>query len=140
MKLLRSMWKAYALIAISGLLAMPMMARASESFDINALAIDDENRYSNVGAFIIAFVDDDGNVVGRRSHCSGTLIAKQVFITAGHCTGPGEFPKPSFFALFVSLAVDALDQTTWIRAARERTDPGSGMIKWGVVTHPRGRR
>jgi len=123
------------ILVIGVLLAMPT-ARAEDPFDIDTLAIDDENRYSNVGAFIIAFVDDDGNVVARRSHCSGTLIAKQVFITAGHCTGPGEFPKPSFFALFVSLAVDALDQTTWIRVARERTDPVSGMIKWGVVTHP----
>jgi len=124
------------LIVLGGLLAMPMTARAEDTFDINALPIDDENQFSNVGAFIVAFVDDDGNVVARRAHCSGVLIHERVFLTAGHCTGPGEFPKPSFFALFVSLAADALDQTTWIRVARERTDPGSGMIKWRVVTHP----
>ena len=118
------------------LLAMPMTVLADGPFDIDALPIDNENRYSNVGAFIVAFVDDDGNVVARRAHCSGVLIHERVFLTAGHCTGPGEFPKPSFFALFVSLAADALDQTTWIRVARERTDPGSGMIKWRVVTHP----
>ena len=123
------------ILVIGALLAMPT-ARAEDPFDIDALAIDDENRFSNVGAFIVAFVDDDGNVVARRAHCSGVLIHERVFLTAGHCTGPGEFPKPSFFALFVSLAADALDQTTWIRVARERTDPGSGMIKWRVVTHP----
>jgi len=103
---------------------------ASDPFDINALSVDEENRFSNVGAFIVALVDDNGNPVGRRSHCSGVLIHERVFLTAGHCTGPGEFPKPSFIALFVSLAADALDQTTWIRVAREHTDAGSGMIKW----------
>jgi len=121
------------ILVIGALLAMPT-ARAEDPFDINTSAIDDENRYPNVGAFIIAFVDDDGNVIARRSHCSGVLIHERVVLTAGHCTGPGEFPKPSFFALFVSLAVDALDQTTWIRVAR--ADAGSGMIKWGVATHP----
>jgi len=124
------------LIAVGGLLAMPMTAHASGPFDIDSLLLDEENRFSNVGAFIVALVDDDGNPVGRRSHCSGVLIHERVFLTAGHCTGPGEFPKPSFLALFVSLAVDALDQTTWIRVAKESTDAESGMIKWRVVTHP----
>jgi hypothetical protein len=123
-------------IVLGCLLPMPMTVHAQGSFDINALSVDEENRYSNVGAFIVAFLDDDGNVVARRAHCSGVLIHERVFLTAGHCTGPGEFPKPSFFALFVSLAADALDQTTWIRVAREHTDPGSGMNKWRVVTHP----
>jgi hypothetical protein len=117
-------------------MATPTGVLASGPFDINALSVDEENRFSNVGAFIVALVDDDGNVVARRPHCSGVLIHERVFLTAGHCTGPGEFPTPSFFALFVSLAVNALDQTTWIRVAKEHTDPGSGMIKWRVVTHP----
>ena len=124
------------LVALGGLIATPTEVLASDPFDINALSVDEENRFSNVGAFIIALVDDDGNLVGRRSHCSGVLIHERVFLTAGHCTGPGEFPKPSFLALFVSLAVDALDQTTWIRVAKESTDAESGMIKWRVVTHP----
>jgi hypothetical protein len=124
------------LVVLGWLLASPMTVRAEGPFDINALSVDEENRYSNVGAFIVAFLDDDGNVVARRAHCSGVLIHERVFLTAGHCTGPGEFPKPSFFALFVSLAADALDQTTWIRVAKESTDAESGMIKWRVVTHP----
>jgi hypothetical protein len=91
------------LIVLGWVLAMPMTVRAQGSFDINALPIDEENRFSNVGAFIIAAVDDDGNVVGLRPHCSGTLIHNQIFLTAGHCTGPGEFGIPPFIRLFVSL-------------------------------------
>ena len=132
----RTRMTARSLIVVGGLLAMPMTAHASGPFDINTLLVDEENRFSNAGAFIIAILDDSGNVVALRSHCSGVLIHERVFLTAGHCTGPGEFPKPSFLALFVSLAGDALDQTTWIRVAREHTDAGSGMIKWRVVTHP----
>ena len=106
------------ILMIGALLALPMTARAEDPFDINALPIDDENRFSNVGAFIVAVVDDDGNVVGRRAHCSGTLIDKQVLLTAGHCTGPGKFGIPPFLRLFVSLAVDALDQATWLPVTR----------------------
>jgi hypothetical protein len=111
------------LFALGWLLAMPMTGHAEGPFDINALPIDVENRFSNVGAFIIAVVDDDGNVVGRRPHCSGTLIHNQVFLTAGHCTGPGEFGIPPFIRLFVSFAVDALDQATWLPAVHVATHP-----------------
>jgi hypothetical protein len=111
------------LIVLGWLLAMPMTVRAQDSFDINALPIDEENRFSNVGAFIIAVVDDDGNVVDRRPHCSGTLIHNQVFLTAGHCTGPGEFGIPPFIRLFVSFAVDALDPASWRPAVAVSTHP-----------------
>jgi hypothetical protein len=57
-----------SLIAVGGLLAMPMTAHASGPFDINTLPVDEENRFSNVGAFIVAVVDDDGNPVGRVAH------------------------------------------------------------------------
>ena len=106
------------ILMIGALLALPMTARAEDPFDINALPIDDENRFSNVGAFIVAVVDDEGNVVGRRAHCSGTLIDKQVFLTAGHCTGPGKFGIPPNVKLFVSFGVNALDQSTWLAATR----------------------
>ena len=105
------------IIVIGTLLAMPT-ARAEDSFDINALAIDHENRYSNVGAFIVAVVDADGNPIARRAHCSGALIGKQVFLTAGHCTGPGKFGIPPNVKLFVSFGVNALDQSTWLAATR----------------------
>ena len=105
------------ILVIGALLAMPT-ARAEDPFDIDALAIDDENRFSNVGAFIVAVVDGDGNVVARRTHCSGTLIDKRVFLTAGHCTGPGKFGIPPNVKLFVSFGVNALDQSTWLAATR----------------------
>src|SRR4030095_13879397 len=111
------------LIVLIWLLATPMTLRAQVVFDINTLPIDVENRFSNVGGFIIAVVEYDGNVVGRRSHCSGTLIHNQVLLTAGHCTGPGEFGIPPFIRLFVSFAVGALDQATWLRAVAVSTHP-----------------
>jgi len=43
---------------------------------------DDENTYSNVGAFIVQD-PDDGLIYPI---CSGTLIAPTVFLTAAHCT------------------------------------------------------
>jgi hypothetical protein len=71
---LRRMMASLSLIALGGLLAMPLTAHASGPFDINTLPVDEENRFSNVGAFIVAVVDDDGNPVGRVAHCSGVLI------------------------------------------------------------------
>ncbi len=105
------------IIVIAALLVM-QTARAEAPFDINALAIDYQNRYSNVGAFIVAVVDDDGNPIAIRAHCSGALIDKQVFLTAGHCTGPGKFGIPPNVKLFVSFGVNALDQGTWLAATR----------------------
>jgi V8-like Glu-specific endopeptidase len=106
------------IIVLGWLLATPMTVGAEDPFDIGALPIDEENRFSNVGAFIGAVVDEEGNVVGRRAHCSGTLIQNQVFLTAGHCTGPGKFGIPPNVKLFVSLGVNALDQSTWLAATR----------------------
>src|SRR5205823_6062951 len=105
------------ILVIGALLAMPT-AHAEDPFDINTLAIDDENRFSNVGAFIVAVVDDSGNPVGRRAHCSGVLIDQRVFLTAGHCTSPGKFGIPPNVKLFVSFGVNALDQSTWLAATR----------------------
>ena len=56
------------LVALGGLMATPMEVLASDPFDINALSVDEENRFSNVGAFIVAVVDDSGNP--RRASCA----------------------------------------------------------------------
>jgi len=41
-----------------------------------------------------------------------------MFLTAGHCTGPGKFGIPPNVKLFVSFGVNALDQSTWLAATR----------------------
>jgi len=106
------------LVALGSFLATPTEVLASDPFDINALSVDQDNRFSNVGAFIVAVVDDSGNVVGLRAHCSGVLIHRRAFLTAGHCVGPGEFGVPPNVKLFVSLGADALDQSTWLAVTR----------------------
>ena len=120
MKIWRNAKKVFGLlVALGGVLAALSTVLANDRpFDINALSVDEENRFSNVGAFIVAVVDDSGNPVGRRAHCSGVLIHKRAFLTAGHCTGPGKFGIPPNVRLFVSLGVNALDQSTWLPATR----------------------
>ena len=61
------------LVALGGLMATPMEVLARDPFDINALSVDEENRFSNVGAFIVGVVNGSGNPVACRAHCSGVL-------------------------------------------------------------------
>ena len=105
------------IIVIGALLAMPT-ARAEDPFDIDALAIDDENRFSNVGAFIIALVDDDGNVVGRRSHCSGVLIDQRSVSHGRPLHRSWEVRDSTERQALCELGVNALDQSTWLAATR----------------------
>jgi Trypsin len=107
------------LLVLGGVLAALSSVFANDgAFDIDELSVDEENRFSNVGAFIVAVVDDSGNLAGLRAHCSGVLIHRRVFLTAGHCVGPGEFGVPPNVKLFVSLGADALDQSTWLAVTR----------------------
>jgi hypothetical protein len=112
-----------SVIAPGTLLALPMTALAGGPFDINSLPVDEENRFANVGVFIGAIIDDEGDPIEDLVHCSGVLIHERVFLTAGHCTGPVAFPLPPFIAQFVSLGVNVLDRSTWIRVSRIVTDP-----------------
>src|SRR5215467_14361869 len=66
--------------------------------------VDLENRYPNVGAaFVVAGPNDFGFPEGVVAFASGTLIHPQVFLTAGHFTGPGAFPLPPFLKVYVSF-------------------------------------
>jgi hypothetical protein len=44
------------LVALGRLIATPTEVLASDPFGIDALSVDEENRFSNVGAFIVALV------------------------------------------------------------------------------------
>lgn len=120
MKIWRNAKKVFGLLVVlGGVLATLSTVLANDGpFDIDALSVDEENRYSNVGAFMVVVVDENGNPIGLRAHCSGVLIDKRVFLAAGHCTGPGKFGVPPNVRLFVSLGVNALDQSTWLAVTR----------------------
>jgi secreted trypsin-like serine protease len=66
---------AAALLAVTGLMAAPAGA-------ITFGQLDTTNGYPNVGGVIA----DTGTGTGPEVLCSGTLIAPDVFLTAGHCT------------------------------------------------------
>ena len=59
--------------------------------------VDFLNIFRNVGALIVfAEPNEFGLPPGIVAFCSGTLIDERVFLTAGHCTGPGSFaPLPA---------------------------------------------
>jgi hypothetical protein len=87
--------------------------------------IDRFNLFPHVGALLIAVVPNDlGIPEGLVAFCSGTLIHERVFLTAGHCTGPGSFaPLPPFIQVFVSFSPNALDQSTWRPVVDQITHP-----------------
>jgi len=87
--------------------------------------IDVPNLFPHVGALLIVGVPNDvGFPVGVVAFCSGTLIDERVFLTAGHCTGPGSFaPLPPFIQVFVSLSPNALDPSTWRSVVEQITHP-----------------
>jgi hypothetical protein len=87
--------------------------------------IDVLNLFPQVGALLIVGMPNDvGFPVGIVAFCSGTLIHEQVFLTAGHCTGPSSFaPLPPFIQAFVSLSPNALDPYTWRPVVEQITHP-----------------
>jgi hypothetical protein len=62
-------------------IALSMIATVSKVGAITYGSIDEDNAFSNVGAFIVR--SPNGQVFPI---CSGTLIAPDVFLTASHCT------------------------------------------------------
>jgi hypothetical protein len=72
--------------------------------------VDLENRNPAVGTLIIvAGPNSFGVPEGILGFCSGALIGDLVFLTAGHCTGPGVPEPPPFIQAYVTFSPTALD-------------------------------
>jgi hypothetical protein len=97
----------------------------SASFSHSRSVVDFLNIFRNVGALIVfAEPNEFGLPPGIVAFCSGTLIDERVFLTAGHCTGPGSFaPLPPFIKVFVSLSPNALARSTWMPVIEQITHP-----------------
>src|SRR5688572_4999061 len=76
--------------------------------------IDNDNRFSNVGALIyVAEPNDVGIPAGILTRCTGTLIQERVVLLAGHCTAPTSAGLLPFIKAFVTFSPNALDRTSW---------------------------
>src|SRR5215471_5505681 len=73
--------------------------------------VDLENRNPDVGSLIIfAGPNPFGIPEGIIGFCSGALIADRVFLTAGHCRGPGLPELPPFIKAYGSFSATVLDR------------------------------
>jgi len=110
---------------IGGLvLALALMIGVTSVLAITWGEADEDNRYPNVGAFLVQRASD-GAVVPL---CSGTLIHEQVFLTAAHCTVYAQelLEEERITDVFVSFDFDVtLDETILFHVPDE-----------GVITHP----
>jgi len=103
-------------------------APSTPSFIINGTPTG--NTYASVGALLFD-VNGDGKITGDDEHCSGSLIAATVFLTAGHCvvfTPPGT-------QFYVSFSPDLYAQSfSYITATGAVFDPQFGHDQhWGDV-------
>jgi len=87
--------------------------------------VDLENGNPAVGSLLIVVTDVNpfGLPVGVAAFCSGALIGDRVFLTAGHCVGPGLPELPSFIKAYVSFSPTVLDQSTWIPVSKQVVNP-----------------
>ena len=104
--------------------------------------IDRFNLFPHVGALLIAVVPNDvGIPEGLVAFCSGALIHERVFLTAGHCTGPGSFaPVPPFIQWYSSVSApmpstSRLGGPSWIRSHTRPFHPVRHHS--GVIPRPR---
>jgi hypothetical protein len=91
-------------------LVMPAAVVAALLIAVPAAAISngepDGSRHPSVGALLADF-NNDGSITGDEAFCSGSLIAADVFLTAGHCI---QFLDPSGIeAIYVSFDSALLD-------------------------------
>jgi V8-like Glu-specific endopeptidase len=81
---------------------------------------DTSNRFPETGALIVwAGPNAAGMPEGLRAICSGALIHEHVFLTAGHCIGPGVRGIPPFVQVAVSFdPANAFDRASWVPVTR----------------------
>jgi hypothetical protein len=72
---------------------------------------------------VVAGPNDFNIPTGILAFASGTLIHPQVFLTAGHFTGPGAFSLPPFLSVYVSFDPNVLNTSHWIRVTAQITHP-----------------
>src|SRR5262249_14752598 len=87
--------------------------------------VDLENRNPAVGSLLIVVTAANpfGMPLGVIGFCSGAIIADRVFLTAGHCVGPGLPELPPFIKAYVSFSPTALDKSTWIPISKQVVIP-----------------
>ena len=80
--------------------------------------VDENHSFSSVGALMVQFQDGNpfgvpaGTTVGA---CTGTLIHKKVWLSAGHCIAPGVFGIPSGVRVAITFSADdVFDERQWI--------------------------
>jgi hypothetical protein len=108
---MRSLCLALA-IAVAALHLTPSTATA-----LIEATVDEDRTFSNVGALMAQFLEGNpfglppGTVVGL---CTGVLIHKRVFLSAGHCVAPGVFGLPPGVRIAITFSADAFDVSQWI--------------------------
>jgi hypothetical protein len=80
---------------------------------------DSANRFPETGALVVwAGPNGAGMPEGLRAICSGALIHERVFLTAGHCIGPGVRGIPPFVQVAVSFDPDDAFERAYVPLKR----------------------
>jgi len=88
----------------------------------------DGESHPNVGAIVVFHTD-----FGASPFCSGTLIDKQIFLTAGHCTDYLEFLLEEYgIKVYVSFNSDNALEKGWLEVEEVVTHPDFG----GPISNP----
>jgi len=85
-----------------------------------------DTEHTNVGAMVVDFPD-----YGLLQWCSGTLVHRQVFLTAGHCTDA--LDAYGIETVWVNFDVDALNVGTLLNVQEVITHPD---YNWGPQSNP----
>jgi secreted trypsin-like serine protease len=111
-----------ARVALIGMIVLALAGWGTSALAITWGEPDVDNKYPNVGAFIVE--RDDGRVWAT---CTGTLIHERAFLTAGHCTDyvNGLDDEGRLVAAYVSFDFDVAPEN----------DPTKFKVV-EIITHP----